>query len=406
MPPQDFGGLVSEDSILGFPPLHIHHGALTPVPGTLGTSALTFAPDYLCTAQPDDSDVEEPTSCLVHDREPHGVHLTFSPKARFIMLINDVRPKPSPPMTWFVQLSFHVTRPDALARVQSQALSQILPFTDYTHDPGRVPFPGVNAFNVLLVPTERESFFYYTGCMPQAGKLAADLVRLHSHDKLLFQGALLFQGRPIDIGLGDYASLPNPILPAEVGLADNRAVRAAILHAASAGAGRLLCTAHAEGSTAFVSGAFYDRKTPVSCSGWAFEQGAPFTSIGFFGRASEAHVSACGASGCPSYAGTVGEEFSGMHLDWTLFYVAADGLVHDGAMRTSRTPCTGAMANYHPDEAHFTNSSHALRRPLSSASLAICAPALAAAAAAVALVVLGQRGLAKAGLGRDDVRLL
>jgi len=272
-----------------------------------------------------------------------------------------------------------------------------------------VPIHGVNSFNLLLEPNDREAFFYYTGCMPQRGKLAADLVRLHSHDKLLFQGALLFQGRPGDVGLGGYASLPNPILPSEVGLADNKAVRAALLRAASASVARVLCEAYAEGSTAFVSGAFYDRKTPVSCSAWAFEQGAPFTSIGFFGPASKERVSACGASGCPSYAGSVGEDkpkVSGMHLDWTLFYIAADGLVHDGAMRTSRTPCSGAMANYHPDEAHFTNSSNALLRPLSSASVVVWAPALAAAAAAVALVVLGQRGFAKAGLGRDNVGLL
>jgi len=107
--------------------------------------------------------------------------------------LNDVRPVDSPVLRWWYEIGLHFVTVAA----GSTALS-----VHKTNNPGHFAPLMKQRYLVFPIdlPTTRESFFWYTGEMPYAGKLV-NLV-YHAHHGLL-QESLFFAAKPEQLGLLD-----------------------------------------------------------------------------------------------------------------------------------------------------------------------------------------------------------
>ena len=164
--------------------------------------------------------------------------------------ISDTRPAGAPPLVWYVQVVVRVQslpprgatrRGGALAAPRPEPPAAALS-VHAAHNPMWI-CPGQLgcARQSLRVPASGDSFFFYTGRMPAAGRLISGFVHARARDYL--HASLLFDATPQQVGFPDqpWPLMPRPRLwprvafeamtPSAEGFDDNEALLTHILAA-------------------------------------------------------------------------------------------------------------------------------------------------------------------------------
>lgn len=232
----------------------------------------------------------------------------YSPQYKLMKLplsvdtyIEDVRPTPTSPLTFWVQVSLRAINVTAVEA--GQAISIHLLTNQFN-----------STFQTLPILTNSDSFFMYTGRMPISGRLIPALVKFHGH-MVGTQEAFLFSGRSSDLNLPyaatSYTYRCSALTPKQVGFSSNAHLRDHLFSRADM-VTSLIC--HAGGNHAEVDGVWYDRQARTACRNWSFTRGDIFTDLSLVGPTVQT------ARSTPS---VIGE-----HTYWFLSYFAETGLSH------------------------------------------------------------------------------
>ena len=232
--------------------------------------------------------------------------------------ISDTRPAGAPPLVWYVQVVVRVQslpprgatrRGGALAAPRPEPPAAALS-VHAAHNPMWI-CPGQLgcARQSLRVPASGDSFFFYTGRMPAAGRLVSGFVHARARDYL--HASLLFDATPQQVGFPDqpWPLMPRPRLwprvafeamtPSAEGFDDNEALLTHILaamrdeqQAARRGEGdargrhhpRLICAAGAvprvgHGDGVGVGGFGPQGDGDARCVEWHFQRLQPYTVV-------------------------------------------------------------------------------------------------------------------------------
>lgn len=354
-----WSGMVdSSGTPMGLPPFHAHHihlvpsrysyenmmageGCLVEGKGCLDPSAIMqHHGDHICLSD------EGGTDCLLSDYSEFGTHLVHE-SLSIIAELNDVRQAGAPPMAWYYQIAMRILVDPALPALSNHA----------TANNGVFKLTGKASDLLALdrLPTTVDSYHFYTGRVPFAGRLA--YVEYHSHARP-FQKAFLFAATTSQLGLDRAPFWPThpyeSVITTTTGLANNSmlevslrmkllaanlAFRASELmghtSATSASSGpsalrnepRLICTA--VGVREQVGDEWYDRQAQHECvDDWHFDHGSVFTNVQLNGPTT--------AVGAKSFEGmgrrmddAAPPDFDfGQHDSWFMEYLADDGLSH------------------------------------------------------------------------------
>ena len=351
------GPLDSAEAPLGLPPLHVHHIHVSPTSFEYenfraGADCLLWG--YACY---DDATLmqhhgdkqcvtdEGGTDCFADDysRTPKLVYGPIGIFAEF----NDVRPASSPPMSWWYQFSMRIASPAETAAPIS---------SHYLVNSGKFVVSGTatDAVGLIHVPSSVDSFHFYTGRMPFAGKLV--FTKYHSH-ATVFHRSLLFAATTQQLGLDR-----NPFwMPASyqsvvttcTGLANNSLLEAKLMsmlhsaqllahtskHTSSAASHTSEHTSSATSSVSVdephlvcaatgrlerIGERWYDRQARIECAPWVFHQDDIFTVIQLNGP-----TAAAGGNGFEGMASVEAGQFNfRQHDNWILWYTADDGESH------------------------------------------------------------------------------
>ena len=143
----------------------------------------------------------------VHGERPYAKTLTQPLSLR--AEVSDVRPLGSPALTWYLQVALHLERwsGDAAASSSSSIDGRDGGYTSLSTHEARNPIYFCPrqlgcVHQAIRVPSNRPSFFFYTGRMPHAGMLVGGT--LHAR-KSMMRRSLLFDATPQQLG---FASAP------------------------------------------------------------------------------------------------------------------------------------------------------------------------------------------------------
>ena len=250
-------------------------------------------------------------------------------------VLNDGRPKGSPPLAWYLQLTLHVVSDPA-------ALAGVRPLSTHLFFFPSWDFAPSDDFAEYAVPADVDSLYWAAGRMPYGGRLVPELIHPHQHGPVHVE--LLFAATPTQLGLGRVRlrSVCEPLrAPAvcdvlhgelqapdgavagqvapksrpeavpcdgtaaalEAHIMRSLSVAVAVASAAADGAAggsaagssaeptpKLVCR-HTP-SMAHINGSMYGRAAKGRCEPWVFRAGAPFTHVSLHKpRARHAHES-------------------------------------------------------------------------------------------------------------------
>jgi len=186
--------------MLGMPPVHIHHANLGPNDGSSLSRLSQWHGDSQCAAS------EGGTACYITTL-PRSFGFPVSRKLRLDIDFNDVRPKDSPEMRFWLESAIRIAKPAGA--------------TPQSHDVGTViigvPFrmnwwKSSDLQRLYFVPPNQASALWVTARLPVAGTFVAGKLETHQH---MFDQAWVFSGvSPEDLGLNTGAwALQRPWLP-------------------------------------------------------------------------------------------------------------------------------------------------------------------------------------------------
>lgn len=298
-----------QGEILNFPPVHVHHAHFTGGPrnifvvspfcesekGLLGMhtdvdcelekrAGLSWVhemhADYGC------NDAEGGVKCMI-ETFPDGYAKLVKNGISFDADYNDVRAGGSPTMTWYVTIGARWIPNDMDVISRSSLIHKPRPISLHTiANPGRMDINDQSTMvHTMLMPTDKETFTWYTGRMLFSGSLIRG--KSHTHNQI-FQQMFMFTGEPKDIGLTDKfrpaEKACDPVVTKSVGFASNLELRDYILAEYRAnGASRIVCEVNQ--SYDVIDGYIWDRRAKAGCNPWEFKEGDQFTVIGFNGLA-------------------------------------------------------------------------------------------------------------------------
>eukprot|EP00930_Biecheleria_cincta_P020400 TRINITY_DN15358_c0_g1_i2.p1 TRINITY_DN15358_c0_g1~~TRINITY_DN15358_c0_g1_i2.p1 ORF type:complete len:666 (+),score=35.24 TRINITY_DN15358_c0_g1_i2:83-2080(+) len=346
---ESFIGAVDENgTVLGHPPIHIHHIHVTPQPGVRykedmqacvsGSNHSACAWPNLVIEQHGDyqcMDGEGGTDCIF-ERTADGHAKVITSPLDLEGESNDVRAPHSAPLRWWklAVIRWHPLSPDL------KPLGQ-----HFFVGPGRID-PKDQRTDVLVFPvlTGTPSMYWYTGMMPKTGVMTRN--KLHSHNTM-FRHSFWFNAQPRELGLDDsrfhVGNLAwKPLTLDQIGM-NTTAIEAYILSRLKTAAAiydsscpygvkscgrsrpRIVCESWVQNVDVRdpVTGKHftYDRRAPACCSSWAFQEGEPYTVVAFMAPLS-GPVGPWAPDKIPPRAN--------MHIHWLLTYSTPDNMSHYG----------------------------------------------------------------------------
>ncbi len=330
---EQFSGPVAADGTrLGHPPIHVHHMHIGPSSGVRQRSTMwdclinadgCYDPtrvfehhgDYQCPGDAGGLD------CWMESApEGYGKLLTF--ELGLEGDLNDVRPVDSPVMEWYYELGARwVPKNDPTNKYGSTI--KAMSFHNFA-GPGTFDvFKQSTYIFTYQQPTDQESIFWYSGRMHHSAKLLRN--KQHAHNAI-FDEAIFFSATPEELGLTTENKLvpsrPYNVIPtSETGFSDNSAVKSFIMSnlqkvaslyksphrydrelegqsflrgdgsswdinsaeyasvTGRSGPPRAICQAIK--NFELVDGLAYDRREPMCCAEWDFNEGEVFTVVSF-----------------------------------------------------------------------------------------------------------------------------
>jgi len=311
-----FHGAVTPDGrILGYPPIHMHHIHVGPEIGikvkelSLPYLSSEIHGDYVCLSSAQGS------QCMF-ERSPQGYAKTINSRWDLEGEINDARPHNSPPMTWWFQNSIQY-RPRTAKTIPINQM--------FITGPGRFNFLVDQLDLIAPFPAfaKEESFYWYTGDMPESGHLIRN--KLHAHADS-FQHAFFFRAVPKDLGLHQFPLRGQgpqggyiPVRLSETTYSNFNQLQEDIFHNLARsqmtssdefGKPHLICEAFP--SVESIDGHEYDRRAPTCCKSWSFQRGTTYTVLAFLKRFTNSPES--GMQAIPASLN--------MHVHWITSYVS------------------------------------------------------------------------------------
>lgn len=291
--------LFPNHTVVGLPPVHLHHVNTWLKGGSKGKDFFlpfsAFIPqtgDNMC--QPEDG-----LDCLLDDQYPEGFIKRITARMDLNAELNDVRPKSSMPMTWWLQGGLQY-RPRNNQRTVVHSMLSLQNSVS-----GNI-FTNQN-LEFMSFPVVQDSFVWTKFEMPEDGQLLK--AKPHSHPFDLKYG-FLFRAEPSDLGLDKFVLGQSPsgcglygsinvddsrCLPAslqESGFTSFDDLRKSLLRNLGRSRSRniargfeppeLVCETWAK--LEIIGGYGYDRRTPSCCKRSSWRRGQVFTSVWLFSR--------------------------------------------------------------------------------------------------------------------------
>jgi hypothetical protein len=326
---------------LGFPPIHNHHTHVT----REGQSykyrkhykAHTHLPfewfyeahgDYQC------RDQEGGVGCYIDGFEGHGKMVDYL--MHIEGEVNDVRAVGSPPMEWFIEISF---RWIPIASEQARDVKPESVHVFFSLGNMDLEASQQNQVTTFDLKTDGAPYMYwFYGKMGTSGDMLRNKLHAHSHG---FESAFFFTATPEDLGLQHSHFKPEIVPSGSFHLNRGTALKAAGFETQAQFRDYLfqkfneavqtydaVCTngAHSdprclrprpalicEGwpDKEEVQGQLFDRRPPTCCNDWSFKEGDPYITVGIYAY-----------DGLPSAAlgDPVIPEYYPEHLTWMMRY--------------------------------------------------------------------------------------
>jgi len=267
---------------LGLPPLHNHHSGIN------FENGINFnqAGDYQCAGQVDGFE------CMDHDLGSLGYVDVIASSISFAeVLVNDVRPAHSDPLTWYFNFSLSYEQPQGAARKHLRSVGQIL--LDHAG--------SADAWALTVdAPVDRDSFMLIESSWPSDFLIITDkrISRSHTHSEHALYGFLI-AASAADLGV-DAPPFYSPtgcdlVDTAAAGFASADEMLDALIRRCpecfswqpsstlQPSGTRLLCAMNA--SYAYVGEYAYDRQSYFECAGERLNvhAGEVYTHLAFFG---------------------------------------------------------------------------------------------------------------------------
>jgi len=302
-------------SMISYPPIHIHHMHIGPVPvggsyvrqrrspfdcAVFGSARSCFYPDRVMETHGDYtcSDEDGGLDCRLESfPDGHGKLIT-SPLG-IEGELNDVRAAGSEPLTWYWQVGVRwaLSSSSSFGGLKAASLHNMA-------GPGTFsPTVQKSLLFTFPTPTAYDGVFWYTGRMQNAGELLR--LKIHGHNTL-FAEALFFAASPQDLGLieANGFHLDRPYEPEHRNHTETKKMISHwlrdsqkrfdsykedhIVYKNSCGYPHPSCVASRprlvcqfKGSFQVIDGIAYDRREPTCCENWIFSSGQSFTAVGF-----------------------------------------------------------------------------------------------------------------------------
>jgi hypothetical protein len=281
------------------PPIHVHHLHITPgiefgrFDWPYEMCALEkkcyFMPYFLEQHGEYECERAEGSDNCVFAPYPEGYGVFVNRPLDFEGEINDARAPDSIPLTWWLQVSIKVKpKKNFMMKALSNSLITNIGFFDEKQQDTYEHY--------FWVPTDRATVFWYTGRMPNSGRLIRNRLHIHQyvHDESFFFFASkedLSLSEKWEVGLSD-RGLTRPIDLSELGYGTFMEVKSFLLSRIT----NLNTNLNVDGMDDLqppalvcsacrgleqVDGFEYDRRGRVKCHRWSFRKGDAYTVIAF-----------------------------------------------------------------------------------------------------------------------------